>query len=177
MELELLGWPAAGPTLDLDHRRFAYAGKFVVSGTGKAVARGDGGILAAASFDEDRSDGALRIRYVTVREDRRGEAVGAELCAFVAERGAARGYDVVRIGVNNVFAYEALYKAGFGFTGETTGLAELVLERPPPAGRSAERYRAGLDTFRERELEEAETAFLAARRDADPPPRVDRRAE
>ena len=39
MEYVLLGWPPDGPTLRLDHRRFAYAGKFVMSTTGKAVVR------------------------------------------------------------------------------------------------------------------------------------------
>ncbi len=172
MDLELLGWPAAGPTLDLDHRRFAYAGKFVVSTTGKAVVRADGAVVAAVAFDEDRSDGALRLRYVTVRDDRRGEGLGPRLCAFVARRAADRGYDVVRIAVNNPFAYEALYRAGFGYIAETTGIAELVLERPPPADRDPQRYRAGLDVFRERDLSEAEEAFLEERREATPPPPV-----
>jgi len=61
--------------------------------------------------------------------------------------------------VNNTFAYRALYKAGFGYTGETTGIAEVVLERP--CDRDAERYRAGLDEFRDREgLTESERALL-----------------
>ena len=38
MEYVVLGWPSDGPTLRLDYRQFAYAGKFVMSNTGKAVA-------------------------------------------------------------------------------------------------------------------------------------------
>ena len=176
MEFELLGWPPDGPTLRLDYRQFSYAGKFVMTNTGKAVLRSDeaeaGGefddVLAAVAFNEDRTDAdTLWIRYVTVRADRRGEGLGPRLLDCVSELALGRGYDRLRIAVNNPFAYEALYRAGFGFTGETTGLAELVLERP--GDRTAERYRAGLDQFRERELSDAESAFLDDKRDADPP--------
>ena len=38
MRFELVGWPADGPKLALDYRAFSYAGKFVMSNTGKAVA-------------------------------------------------------------------------------------------------------------------------------------------
>ena len=203
MDPVLLGWPPDGPTLRLDHRRFSYAGKFVMSNTGKAVVRegdgegggpgdphrrGDGGagndggggeyadgVLAAAAFNEDRTDpSTLWLRYVTVRADRRGEGLGPRLCAFVTARAAERGYDRVRIAVNNPFAYEALYRAGFAFTGEETGLAELVLERPaggPAADRSAATYRDGLQRYRDRDLElsAAEAAFLERRAGADPP--------
>jgi len=48
----------------------------------------------------------------------------------------------VKIAVNNSFAYAALYKCGFAYTGENTGIAELVLERsagePARGGRRAE---------------------------------------
>ncbi|WP_135822710.1 GNAT family N-acetyltransferase [Halostella litorea] len=195
MDLDLLGWPPDGPTLRLDYERFSYAGKFVMSNTGKAVVRpgadddrdlseadddseGEAGtpadqgddydaVLAAAAFNEDRTDaGTLWIRYITVRKDLRGEGIGPDLADFVADRAADRGYERVRIAVNNPFAYEALYKAGFGYTGETTGIAELVLERP--GDRSAERYRAGMAEFRGRgNLSDAERAFVAA---ADTPP-------
>jgi GNAT superfamily N-acetyltransferase len=191
----VLGWSAAGPTLRLDHREFAYAGKFVMSGTGKAVAyraRGASGagtgqddpdpsdpeaVLAAAAFDPDRTDPeTLKIRYLTVRDDARGGALGARLAAFVAARAADRDFDRVAIGVNNAFSYEACYKAGFAWTGETSGIAELVLARPAggPAERGGERYRTGLDRFREREdLADAERAFLDAREGADPPALVE----
>jgi len=186
MEFAVLGWPPDGPALRLDHRRFAYAGKFVMTTTGKAVARAaggdadapdavgdDGGFdapLAAVAFNRDRTDpGALWLRYVTVREDRRGEGIGPRLCAFLAARARDRGVDRLRIAVNNPFAYEALYKAGFGYTGERTGLAELVLERPPPPGAD---YAAGLDAFRERDPGEPEASFLASRADGEPPERI-----
>jgi GNAT superfamily N-acetyltransferase len=184
VEFAVLGWPADGPTLRLDYRRFAYAGKFVMSSTGKAVAyaleHGDPGdpeaILAAAAFDADRTDETtLKLRYLTVRQDTRGGGLGARLAAFVAARAAQRGFERVAIGVNNAFSYEALYKAGFAWTGEESGLAELVLARPAdrPAEGDAERYRAGLDRFRNREdLTEAEREFLNARVDADPPTTV-----
>ncbi|MFW5935176.1 MAG: GNAT family N-acetyltransferase [Halolamina sp.] len=189
MEFALLGWPDAGPTLRLDFREFSYAGKFVMSNTGKAVARDPGGpraapprvdadidrpepgseddpferdVVAAAAFNEDRTDpGVLWIRYITTRHDRRGEGVGARLAAFVAERAAERGYRRCRIAVNNPFAYHALYKAGFVFTGRETGLAELVLERP--GQRDAATYQCGLDAFRtdgDRDLSDDERAFL-----------------
>jgi GNAT superfamily N-acetyltransferase len=201
----VLGWPPDGPRLRLDHRRFAYAGKFVMSATGKAVlldpdgadadsladalldevdrerlarTAGEAGwsldaaVLGAVAFSEDRTDPAtLRVRYVTVRADRQGERLGPKLLVFLRDRATERGYDRVRIGVNNAFSYEAAYRAGFGWTGEETGLAELVCEWPAPAGRSAERYRAGLDRFRQpdREPSEAERSFLATREGTAPP--------
>jgi len=198
MQFAVLGWPEDSPTLRLDFRRFRYAGKFVMSNTGKAVLREDGadgppggaggggppsgadidpaefddGVLAAAAFNEDRTDpGVLWLRYVTVRDDRRGEGLGPALAARVASRAEDRGYRRLRIAVNNPFAYQALYKAGFVYTGRETGLAELVLERPGP--RDAATYQCGLDAFRDRDLSAAETAFLADREGADPPPLVD----
>ncbi|MFB6303558.1 MAG: GNAT family N-acetyltransferase [Haloferacaceae archaeon] len=226
MEFSVVGWPEDGPTLDLDHRRFAYAGKFVMSTTGKAVAlegtagdapaaettddppaaettddppaagttddppaagtTGDspaegatdaagvdaGDVVAAVAFDADRTDDdVLRLRYVTVREGRRGEGVGPRLCAFVARRGRERGFERARIGVNNPYAYEALYKAGFGYTGERTGLAELVLERP--AERDPAAYREGMAIYAERDLDRTARAFVDARVDGDPPARLD----
>ena len=195
MEFAVLGWPPDGPTLRLDYRRFAYAGKFVMSNTGAAVARdGDADppplddprpspegetaddVVAAVSFNADRSDpDALWLRYITVRADRRGEGIGPRLAAFAVDRAAVRGYDRVRIAVNNPFAYHALYRAGFAFTGEETGIAELVLERPSDGVASArddgETYRAGLDIYRARDYDpdDPEAAFLARRADADPP--------
>jgi predicted N-acetyltransferase YhbS len=214
----VLGWPP-GPRLRLDYRAFAYAGKFVMSSTGKAVLldvgdppsekRGekdgtngmdtvadalldeadrerlahaakeegwspDAAILAAVAFSEDRTDPeVLCVRYVTVRNDRQGEGLGPQLLRFLCDRADERGYDRVRIGVNNAFSYEAAYRAGFGWTGEETGLAELVCEWPAPDGRSAERYRAGLDRFRapEREPSESERSFLDSR-GGTPPARV-----
>jgi GNAT superfamily N-acetyltransferase len=179
MEFALLGWPADGPTLRLDYCRFAYAGKFVTPRTGKAVVRaddaGDDGeyddVLAAASFDPDRTDAdCLRIRYVTVRADRRGEGLGSRLLAFVADHAGSRGYDRTVIAVNNPVAYRAAHRAGFGFTGEETGMAELVCARPGP--RTDEAYREGLDRFRARDPEGAMAAFLDGERGASVPDTV-----
>lgn len=180
MEFALLGWPPDAPTLRLDYRRFAYAGKFVLGSTGKAVvrtgARGDGEydghVLAAASFDPDRTDETcLVVRYVTVRDDRQGEGLGARLLAFVAARAVDRGYDRVRIAVNNPAAYVAAYRAGFAFTGRETGVAELVCERPAarPAPRDADAYRDGLDRYRDRDLDDEAVARLDEKHAAGPP--------
>lgn len=168
MDCRLVGWPDDGPRLDLDHERFAYAGKFVMTRTGKSVLEADGEVLAAVAFSPDRTDDAVWwLRTVTVRRDRRGEGLGPRLLDDTAGRLLDRG-EAVRIAVNNPFAYEAAYKAGFGYTGEETGLAELVLERP--AGRSAGAYRDGLDAYRGRDdLSVAERAFLAGREGTVPP--------
>jgi GNAT superfamily N-acetyltransferase len=160
----------------LNHEEFAYAGKFVLP-SGKAVVADESGeldipdpqqgyskgVLAAAALSDDRTDGSLWIRYISVRADIRGEQLGARLCAFVRDRAIRRGHETVRIAVNNPYAYEALYKSGFGFTGRETGLAELVLEHPAPDDRSIGRYRDGLSRFANRELSPSETAFLDRR--------------
>ena len=179
LEFDLLGWPPDGPKLRLDYRRFSYAGKFVMTNTGKAVARDGEEIVAAIAFNEDRTDAeTLWLRYVTVDRHRRGEGIGPRLCRFARDRALERGYVRLRIAVNNPFAYEALYRAGFGYTGETTGIAELVLEHPRPAdvtddvdaGSSPRaRYQAGLEAFRERDLSAEEETFLESRRGSDPP--------
>ena len=105
--------------------------------------------------------------------DRRGERVGPRICAFVARRSRDRGFERARIAVNNPFAYEALYRAGFGYTGERTGIAELVLERPDPTGRATDRYRAGFGPFSERDLPDEAAAFVAERADGTPPATLD----
>lgn len=185
MHYAVLGGPADGPTLRLDWQRFAYAGKFVMSNTGKAVAfegaplaeREDWpprakeaeakDVVAAVSFNDDRTDPDTSwLRYVTVRDDRRGDGVGARLCAFTAEW-LLESADRVQIAVNNPFAYEALHKAGFGYTGEETGIAELVLARPCDS--RADAYQAGLDRYRERDLSAEEEAFLDRNADSEPP--------
>ncbi|WP_222919748.1 GNAT family N-acetyltransferase [Natrinema sp. SYSU A 869] len=177
MEYELLEWPPDGPKLRLDYKRFSYAGKFVMTNTGKAVARAaDGRIVAAVAFNVDRTDeDTLWLRYVTVDRERRGEGIGPRLCRLVRDRAIERGYDRLRIAVNNPFAYEALYRTGFSYTGETTGIAELILEYPAPTADAdtdwdvRERYQAGLAEFRDRDLSEEETEFLESRRDSEPP--------
>jgi GNAT superfamily N-acetyltransferase len=214
MEFALLGWPEDGPTLRLDYRRFSYAGKFVMSTTGKAVIRdlgsgagtaeGDGGgateasgadgrnvgdpatgadadepavvdpavfeedVVAAAAFNEDRTDsGVLWIRYIDVASTHRGQGLGSRLAAFVRDRALERGYRRLRIAVNNPFSYQALYRAGFTYTGRETGMAELVLEFPGERDRPT--YQCGLDAFRERDLGEAERTFLDRKEGEDAP--------
>ncbi|MBX0285707.1 GNAT family N-acetyltransferase [Haloarcula salinisoli] len=171
MEFALLGWPDDEHPLRLDYREFAYAGKFVMTSTGKAVV-GDDGVVAAAAFDDDRTDSdTLCIRYITVRRDRQGEGLGPRLLRFVRERARERGYERVTIAANNPYSYEASYRAGFCFTGEEAGIAELTLEWP--GDRSTERYQSGLSVFSERDLSADEGAFLAAKLDSEPPAVVD----
>ncbi|PSQ17505.1 GNAT family N-acetyltransferase [Halobacteriales archaeon QS_8_69_26] len=172
LDLELLGWPPDGPTLRLDYREFSYAGKFVMSSTGKAVARENDEVVAAVAFNEDRTDpSTMWLRYVTVRADRRGAGIGPRLVEFVVDRARERGYELVRIAVNNPFAYHALYRAGFRYTGEETGIAELVLERDldSEAPADPDRYEAGLSLFLDRNLEEEERRFVSDKREAGPP--------
>ncbi len=199
MEFAIVGWPDEGATLRLDYRAFAYAGKFVIGAPGKAVWRTPDGspavpefepdeplpetvdpdgfdrdVLAAVSFSPDRTDATCcRLRYVTVHRARRGEGLGPRLITRLVTRLADRDYETVRIAVNNPFAYEALYKSGFAYAGEQTGVAELVLSRPvgepSPVHEDPERYRAGLDRFRERGVGGAVRAFLAERTGAEPP--------
>ena len=132
-------------------------------------------ILAAIAFSPDRTDrSTLKIRYLTVRDDCRGDGqqLGPQLVAFLTSKAATAGYDRIAIAVNNVFSYHALYKAGFTYTDRETGLAELVLARPidEPAVASQSGYQRGLNVFREREgLSAAETEFLGDHSDAVPP--------
>jgi len=81
----------------------------------------------------------------------------------------------VSIGVNNPFSYQAAYRAGFCFSGAESGMAELDLIWP--GDRSTERYQAGLDLFRERDLSPEEESFLASKADTDPPSVLDGWAE
>lgn len=175
MEYAVLGWPESGPTVRLDHEAFAYAGKFVVSGTGKAVAREDGRVVGAAAFDPDRTDETtLVIRYVTVRRDRQGEGIGPRLLRLVADRATDRGFSTVRIAVNNPHAYEASYRAGFGFTGDRTGIAEVVLVDRSRADRDPKAYRRGYEAFADRDLPDDVSEFVDRHREGDPPAVVPR---
>jgi N-acetylglutamate synthase-like GNAT family acetyltransferase len=150
---EVLGDPPDGPTLRLDHERFAYAGKFVMTNTGKAVARADGEIVAAVAFNRDRTDDTVAwMRYITVRNDRRGEGIGPRLAGVTATHLHETGADRVRIAVNNPYAYVACYRAGFAYANRETGIAEVVLERRPatassPAADRDQRFRDGLDAL------------------------------
>ncbi len=216
MEFAVLGASGEGATCRLDYRAFAYAGKFVVGETGTAVLRTPDGspavtdwtpdeplpdpvdpaafdddVLAAVSFSPDRTDPTrCRLRYVTVHVARRGQGLGPALIHRTVSWLARAGYERVRIAVNNVFAYEALYKCGFAYTGETTGIAELELERPAgepaPDHGDGDRYRAGVARFRDRDVDlvDREREFVDRRlgdgpdgRPADPPPVVDGSAD
>jgi len=205
MRFELVGWPDEAVKLALDYRAFSYAGKFVVTNTGKAVALADtrdtgadddaeggvddarpppatdiegvvepgGQVLGAIAFNADRTDpDTWWLRYVTVRSDRRGEGIGPRLVAFTTDRLRERGVEHVRIAVNNPYAYEACYRAGFAFTGEETGIAELVLS-VPASDRSRATYQSGLDLFRERGPDADERTFLDRKAGAGPPETID----
>jgi hypothetical protein len=219
MEFTVLGWPPEAPTLRLDYRSFAYAGKFVLSSVGKAILKTeepseitastaadahpgtneseqtqsvyadtdtdtdnnnniagsdpyDHSVLAALSFSADRTaETTLCYRYVTVRADKRGNGLGPQLAASLTPHAVNRGYERLRIAVNNPFAYEAMYRAGFAWTGRETGIAELVLERPAetPATTTREQYQSGFDKYRNRDYDDPESAFLASQQENDPP--------
>lgn len=174
MEFELLGHPPDGPTLRLDHERFAYAGKFVMDTTGKAVVCDPGGDrpVGATAFSPDHDDpDRARIRYVTVREDRRDGGIGPRLLRFTAEVLGDR-FEAVATGVNNPIAYQACYRAGFVWTGRETGLAELQLSYVPGEA-DPDRYRAGLGVFDGRDLPDPHRATVERNRERDPPPTVD----
>ena len=178
MEYELLGYPPDGPTLRLDHERFAYAGKFVMSDTGKAVVRDpDDPVESGERWDtpvgvtsfsahHDQSERA-RIRYVTVREDRRGEGVGPRLLRFSADA-LAEQFAAVAIAVNNPIAYQAAYRGGFVWTGRETGMAELLLCYLPGAA-TADRYRAGFEVFESRDLPAPHRSLVERHADGVPP--------
>lgn len=170
MEYEFLGWVDDSPTLSLPHKDFAYAGKFNSSGTGKAVARSEGNVIAAVSFNQDRRKPAARIRYITVRKDCRGKGVGPHLADFIADRLLER-YESVRISVNNPYAYQAMYKAGFEYTGEIVGLRELVMERPLEATSG---YGEGIKSFLDKDISEAEERYVRNKLELGsvPPPHI-----
>ena len=181
VEFELLGFPDAGPTLVLDHERFAYAGNFRRSATGKAVARdleastgsdehgSEEPVVGATAFDEDRAHAnRAKIRYVTVRSDRHGERIGPRLLRFTAERLCER-FGAVAIAVNNPAAYLACYRAGFVSTGRETGIAELRM-RYDPGEASVASYREGWSVFEGRDLPERQHGVLERHADGEPPP-------
>lgn len=170
MEVRILGDPAAEPTLTLDHEHFAYAGKFVMSTTGKAVAELDGEVVGAVAYNADRTDSTVWwCRYITVHSDYRGEGIGPRLLRIVSNQLLARdSIRMVKIAVNNPYAYEGSYKAGFGYQGEQTGIAELILARPPDE--SSAGYQDGLAVFKEREdLSRPEEKFLNELTQSPPP--------
>jgi GNAT superfamily N-acetyltransferase len=180
MEFVHLGSPAEGPTLALDHEEFAYAGKFRMGSTGKTVARDAGPdeeLLGAIAYNDDHDrEETIRLRYVTVRESRRGDGIGPRLLRWTAERLESSAASIV-IAVNNPIAYEACYRAGFVNTGTETGIAELELRYAPDADRSAERYDHGFAVFSDRDLPAEQSAVIANHRGSDPPQIIERPPE
>ncbi len=169
MEFELLGDIEDGPTLRLHHEEFAYAGKFVMSNTGKIVVTADETVLGAIAFNQNHADPETAVlRYVTVRESRRGEGIGPKLLRFAGAVLSDR-YDRVTIAVNNPIAYEAAYRAGFVWTGKQAGIAELVLVYHPDRSRDSERYRDGFTVFEERELPTEQRELVEQYKESDPP--------
>lgn len=173
MEFAVVGWPNDGATIDLDHRQFAYAGKFRIGSYGKAVAMDIDTVLAAAAFDPDRTDQTiLRIRYITVRDDHRGEGIGPRLLAFISDRAHNRNFKTVAIAVNNPYAFVAAYRAGFADTGSTTGIAERVLSTAVDIDR--QQYHDGLSWFLEQSrLNARERAYIDEKQSTGPPKPVD----
>ena len=173
MEFAVLGSQAAGPQLNLDYRQFAYAGNFVMTDSGKTVAREESAVLGAVSFSEDRTDsGTVHLRYVTVREDRQGEGIGSRLLRFTAEH-LVDDYDAVRIAVNNPVAFRAASRAGFVYTGDQSGIAELALRYAPAEPARAGPFADGLAVFAERDLPPPQQSCLDASSEAGPPAVVD----
>ena len=119
-----------GPPIFLHGDKFSYAGKFITKDAGKILARIDEEVVGAISFNKDRNDEDIGwIRYMVVEKDHRGEGIGPELITYAI--GVLReNVGLIKVATNNIFAYRALYKSGFAYTGKTTGIAELVLEYP-----------------------------------------------
>ena len=131
----------------LDHEEFSYAGKFRLP-TNKVVAREcDGDIVGVLSYDEERGSEATRIRYLSVRSDRQQQGVAADLVEEATDR-LLDDYPAVRISVNNPYAYGAVHRAGFGYTGDTGPQQEVVMQRPHETGR----YEEGLRKLLEADL-------------------------
>ncbi|MFB6185286.1 MAG: GNAT family N-acetyltransferase [Halobacteriaceae archaeon] len=170
MEFEIVGWPNESPTLDLDHNHFPYAGKFVMSNTGKAICTQNGSIIGAIAFNEDRTDpDVLWFRYITVHTEYQGKEIGPKLARYTAQHATNASYQAIKIAVNNPFAYHALYKAGFSFTGEQTGIAELILRYPS----ASDTYQSGLTIFEQRNgLTTEEKAFIQQKQGQESPQTV-----
>lgn len=191
MEYAVIATPDDSLGLRLDWERFSYAGKFVMTTTGKAVVVEDGvlddpewppgpreaeadGVVAAVSFNCDRNKpDTAWLRYVTVRGGDRGSGIAPRLCAMTVEWLLSEfGVSQVRIAVNNPYAFDALYKAGFGWTGEETGLQERVLEYPSPEP-AGSRYASGLRSYLGADISDDERAFVESRATRGPPTVVD----
>tara|TARA_Y100000996_G_scaffold398933_1_gene367464 strand:- start:3216 stop:3755 length:540 start_codon:yes stop_codon:yes gene_type:complete len=155
-----LGDIEGGPSVFLERDKFSYAGKFVGKGTGKILAKNGEKIIAALSFSGDRNDKeVIWIRYVVVEKNLRGRGIGPKLLSYAVESFVGR-VRLVKIATNNIFAYRALYKSGFEYTGKKTGILELVLECP--RAQTQERYLEGIEIFRSvKSLTDEEVEFVS----------------
>lgn len=169
MYIEFRGSPEGGPQVDVDHTRFRYAGKFNMTTTGKALLIKDETWIAIASFNRDRTcEDRVWLRYITVRDDHQQAGIGPRFLRSITKE-LREHASSVRIAVNNPYAYQAAYKSGFVFTGEQTGIAEVILEYPEIWTLHA--YEAGLTEFTNREgLSEQEREFVSEKRHGPPPP-------
>ncbi len=154
VEFEFVG----SKRLLLDHESFSYAGKYRLP-TNKVVARDcEGDVVAALSYDEDRVDEAARIRYLSVRDDHQQEGVAQGLVEYAAER-LLEEYDAVKISVNNPYAYEAVHRAGFRYTGGGGPQNEVVLQRPLETAEE-DGYAKGLRRLLEADLPEEQSRYI-----------------
>jgi len=168
--LVLLGLEEA-TSIVLPQEEFAYAGQYRMKRYGKAVLtrRPDrptaaAAIIAALSTDRHRiQENRLVVRTIDVRREARGNGWGPLLLRSVLPAVATAGFETIQINVNNPFAYIAACKAGFGWTGRTTGLAELIMTRPTdrPSRWSRGRFIAGLSLYRRRRLDTASRGLIA----------------
>tara|TARA_A100001037_G_scaffold240057_2_gene219846 strand:+ start:6245 stop:6784 length:540 start_codon:yes stop_codon:yes gene_type:complete len=160
IKFNTLGDGEGGPPIFLERDKFSYAGKFIGKDTGKILAKNGERIIAALSFSGDRNDkDIVWIRYVVVEKNLRGKGIGPKLLSYAVESLMGR-VKLVKIATNNVFAYRALYKSGFEYTGKKTGILELVLECPSTQTR--ERYLEGIEAFRSvKSLTDEEVEFVS----------------
>lgn len=173
VHVEFRGSPAGGPAVSLDHTEFRYAGKFQMTTTGKALLIDSNSCIAITAFSTDRScDNRIWLRYVSVHDDYQARGVGPRFLRTTTTT-LLDQVKSIRIAVNNPFAYVAAYKAGFVYTGEQTGIAELLLDHP--GIRTTESYLAGLEVFRDADhLSSVEQSYLEEKHAGAPPP-VDNR--
>ena len=152
-----------GPPIFLERDKFSYAGKFIRKDTGKILAKSGGKIIAAISFSADRNDKEIVwIRYIVVEKNLRGKSVGPKLLSYAVKSLMERA-GLIKIATNNVFAYRALYKSGFEYTGKKTGISELVLEYP--RDQTEEKYLEGIEMFQLEKCLTDEAIELLSKRD------------
>lgn len=141
--------------------------------TGKALLFDANTCIGITAFSFDRTcETRIWLRYVSVHDDYQGRGIGPRFLRTTAVELLDEG-ESIRIAVNNPFAYQAAYKAGFVFTGEQTGIAELILEHP--GIRSNEMYLEGLNTFQDASHLSPREQSYATEKHTEAPPPVDLR--